>query len=237
MAIIYVKSKYVWDFYLETKDQVYPKLKEWLETEIAAHRGRDPSGFELELFSDKGEALSKDNEQECIKYGARRETTAGYTPAHNAFMERWFRTNSEMSRCQLIQYNMDDTYWGDSRAMATFIYNRVPPATRVKGEPWISSLQKQYPKRVSMDMTKIRPFVLTCYVFQKKERRNVDYHGKSDKKEHAKKGVLIGYDDQKGKLLVKVYYPKKNTYAWVDGQLVIYADPLLALDKVRKVKY
>ena len=41
MAIIDVKSKYVWDFYLETKDQVYPMLKEWLETEIAAHRGRD----------------------------------------------------------------------------------------------------------------------------------------------------------------------------------------------------
>ena len=103
MAIIDVKSKYVWDFYLETKNQVYPKLKEWLETEIAAHRGRDPSGFEIVLFSDKGEALSKNVEQECIKYGVRRETTAGYTPAHNAFIERWFRTNSEMSRCQMLQ--------------------------------------------------------------------------------------------------------------------------------------
>ena len=136
----------------------------------------------------------------------------------------------------MIQYNMDDTYWEDSRAMATFIYNRVPPSTRIEGEPWISPLQKQYPKRVSMDMSKIRPFGLTCYVFQKKERRNVGYHGKSDKKEHAKKGVLIGYDDQKGTLLVKVYYPKENTYAWVDEQLVTYADPLLALDKVRKGK-
>ena len=51
-----------------------------------------------------------------------------------------------------------------------------------------------------------------------------------------KKGVLIRYDDQKGTLLVKVYYPKENTYAWVDEQLVTYADPLLALDKVRKGK-
>jgi hypothetical protein len=31
MAFIDVKSKYFWDFYLETKDQVYSKLKEWLE--------------------------------------------------------------------------------------------------------------------------------------------------------------------------------------------------------------
>ena len=87
-----------------------------------------------------------------------------------------------------------------------------------------------------MDMAKIRPFGLTCYVFQKKERCNVGYHGKSDKKEHVKKGVLIGYDDQKGTLLVMVYYPKKNTYAWVDEQLVTNANPLLALDKIREGK-
>jgi hypothetical protein len=185
---------------------------------------------------DKGEALLKDVEKECIKYGVRRETTAGYTPAHNAFIERWFRTNSEMSRCQMIPYIMDDTYWQYPRAMATFIYNRVPPSTRIEGEPWISPLQKQYSKRVCMDMSKIRPFRLACYVLQKKERRNVGYHGKSDKKQHAKKGVLIGYDDRKGTLLVKVYYPKENTYAWIDEQLVTYADPLLASDKVRKGK-
>jgi hypothetical protein len=87
-----------------------------------------------------------------------------------------------------------------------------------------------------MNMSKMRPFRLPYYVFQKKERRNVGYHGKSDKKDHAKKGVLIGYDDQKGTLLVKVYYAKENTYAWGDEQLVTYADPLLALDKVRKDK-
>ena len=72
MAIIDVKSKYVWDFYFETKDQVYPTLKEWLETEIAAHRGRDPSGFERVLLSNKGEALSKEVKKGCIKYGVRR---------------------------------------------------------------------------------------------------------------------------------------------------------------------
>jgi hypothetical protein len=70
-------------------------------------------------------------------------------------------------------------------------------------------------------------------VFQKKKRRNVGYHGKSDKKQHAKKEVLIEYDDQKKTFLVKVYYPKENTYAWLDEQLVTYGDPLLALDKAR----
>jgi hypothetical protein len=76
--------------------------------------------------------------------------------------------------------------------MASFIYNRVLPATRIEGEPWISPLQKQYSKRVSMSMFKIRSLGLICHVFQNKERRNVGYHGKSDMKEHAKKGVLNG---------------------------------------------
>jgi hypothetical protein len=86
-----------------------------------------------------------------------------------------------------------------------------------------------------MDMARIRPFGLTCYVSEERAT-HVSYHGKSDMKEHAKKGALIGYDDQKGKLLVKVYYPKENSYAWVDEQLVTYAEPLLALNKVRKSK-
>jgi hypothetical protein len=135
MTIIDVKSKYAWDYYLETKDQVYPKIQEWLAKEICAYRGRDPSRFEIVLCSDKGEALSKQVESKCIKYGVHRETTAGYTPAHNAFVERWLRTNAEMSRCQMLQYKLNDTYWEDSRDMATFIYNRVPPSKRVKGEP------------------------------------------------------------------------------------------------------
>jgi hypothetical protein len=58
MAIIDVKTKYVWDNYLETKDQVFEKIQEWLEKKIKLLRGRYPSGFEVVLFSDMGEAKS-----------------------------------------------------------------------------------------------------------------------------------------------------------------------------------
>jgi hypothetical protein len=47
---------------------------------------------------------------------------------------------------------------------------------------------------------------------------------------------VIGYDDQKRKLLVKVYFPKENTYAWEDEQHDTRAIKLLALDEVRKGK-
>ena len=84
-ANIDVKTKYVWDYYLETKDQVFEKIQEWLEKEIKLLRGRDPSGFEVVLFSDMGEAKSTRVEELCSQYGVRRETTTGYSPAHNAF--------------------------------------------------------------------------------------------------------------------------------------------------------
>jgi len=45
MAIIDVKTKYVWDYYLETKDQVFEKIQKWLEKEIKLLRGRDPIGI------------------------------------------------------------------------------------------------------------------------------------------------------------------------------------------------
>ena len=199
--------------------------------EIALLRGRDPSGFEVVLFSDQGEAFSKKVEEECCKYGVKRETTTGYTPQHNAFAERWFRTNAEMSRCQMLQYDTDERYWEDSRRMASFIYNRVPPVRKVPGEDCLTPMKRQYPERTSMDMTKLRPFGLICYVYQKKAIRNKGYHGKSDKKENAKKGVLVGYEDQLGPLRVKVYHPQDNTYQWVDEDLVTYADPLLSLNR------
>ena len=88
MAIIDVKTKYVWDYYLETKDQVFEKIQEWLEREIKLLRGRDPSGFEVVVFSDMGGTKSSKVEELCSQYGVRRETTTGYSPAHNAFVER-----------------------------------------------------------------------------------------------------------------------------------------------------
>ena len=56
MVIIDNKSKYVWDYYLQTKDQAYDKIKEWLENDIGLLRGRDNSNYEIVLFSNMGEA-------------------------------------------------------------------------------------------------------------------------------------------------------------------------------------
>jgi hypothetical protein len=89
---------------------IYIYIKEWLEQEIKPLRERDLSIFEIVLFSDMGEAHSEAARDICAEYGVVRQTTAGYTPEHNAFIERWFSTNAEMSRCQMQQFDMEETF-------------------------------------------------------------------------------------------------------------------------------
>jgi hypothetical protein len=81
-----------------------------------------------------------------------------------------------------------------------------------------------------MDMSRIQPFGLKCFVHQVKEKRNKGYSGKSDKKQNAVEGKVVGYDDLQGSLRVKVYYPATATSKWVDEQLVKYAYPLNQLE-------
>jgi hypothetical protein len=99
MAIIDNKTKYVWYYYLKTKDQCFECTQEWLEGEVATMRGRTKGDFEITLFCDLGEAESKMVHKLCNQYGVVKRSTAWYTPEHNAFVERWFRTNAEIMRC------------------------------------------------------------------------------------------------------------------------------------------
>jgi hypothetical protein len=69
MAIIDVKTKNVWDYYLKTKDQVSKKIQEWLENEIQLLHGKHPSGLKVVLFSNMGEAKSNRVEELGLQYG------------------------------------------------------------------------------------------------------------------------------------------------------------------------
>ena len=88
-AIIDTYSKNVWDNYLAAKDDVYKVLPAFCETEITRLRERDPTMFEIFLMSDLGEAHSKLVIRLCNKYGIFKQAKAGYTPQHNAIVERW----------------------------------------------------------------------------------------------------------------------------------------------------
>jgi transposase InsO family protein len=113
------------------------------------------------------EAHSKKVEAACYKYGVLKKSIGEYTPQHNAIAERWFRTFSEMSTCQMLQYDMPEAYWEDSRRMATFIYHRVPPVRLIPGKNWEPPIKNQYPTRETMNLTKLQTFGIECWVYQK----------------------------------------------------------------------
>ena len=160
--------------------------------------------YEIVLFSDMGEANSRKVIDICKEYGVVKQRTGGYTPEHIEFAERRFRTNAEMSTCQMLQFDLPENMWEDSRRMATFIYNRVPPTHQSPGEELLSPHEKQYPTRETMDLARLQPFGIPCWVYQKKPIRDKGYSGKSDKKKSAVKGRLVGYNDSQGPLHVKV---------------------------------
>ena len=115
--------------------------------------------------------------------------------------------------------------------MATFIYNRVPPVRQVPGEPWEPPIKRQYPRRKTMDLQKLQPFGIKCWVHRKKAIRDGQYSGKSDKKERSEQGILVGYNDSMGPLHAKVYYPMRNVAVWHAEELLQYTDALQAIDK------
>jgi hypothetical protein len=69
---------------------------------------------------------------------------------------------------------------------------------------WLSPHEKQHPTRETMDLSKLPPFGIPCWVYQKKTICDKGYSGKSDKKKSAVKGRLVGYNDSQGPLHVEV---------------------------------
>jgi hypothetical protein len=78
----------------------------------------------------------------------------------------------------------------------------------IQGEPWLSPSQLQHPDRKLTDLTSLQPFDTSCWTHVKKARRA----GKSDSVARRERGVLVGYDDDQGPLLARVYFPDMRVY-------------------------
>ena len=125
------------------------------ETYIVALRGRSNTNYEIFLITDLGIAHTTNIIQTCRRYGIVKQSTAGYTPDHNAFSERYFRTNGEMSHCQMLQFESEEELWEDSRSHAVWLNNRLPPS---------KFTNDQFPDRKVTDLTKLQPFGITCWM-------------------------------------------------------------------------
>ena len=88
----------------------------------------------------------------------------------------------------------------------------------MQGEPWQSPRQRQYPDRKLTDLTNLKPFGTTCWTHVKKSRRQ----GKSDSISRGEQGVLVGYDDDQGPLLARIYFPDTKIFELHDNGYIQY---------------
>jgi hypothetical protein len=73
--------------YLKNKNEAHDVLSYFFDTEIVALRERYTTEFEIMLIIDLDEAHSNKITKLCRKHGILKQSTAGYTSQHNAFVE------------------------------------------------------------------------------------------------------------------------------------------------------
>jgi hypothetical protein len=83
-----------------------------------------------------------------------------------------------------------------------------------------------------MDLSRLQPFGIPCWVYQKKPIHDKGYSGKSDQKEQAVKGRLVEYNNSQESLHVKVYYPDEGVFKWQPKELLVYADAMTEIEKM-----
>lgn len=166
------------DYLLETKDQAAMFIKNYVELTKTQH-GNKPKI----IRSDRGKEYVNKYLQDYLRTeGIKIQLTAPYSPQQNGVAERKNRSLIEMSRCMLIDAGLDNKYWGEAVAMATFLQNRIP--TRAKGKTpyqlWFSKIP---------DLTNLKQFGCEAYAHRPKEKRR-----KLDKK--AKRLIFTGYSEE-----------------------------------------
>ena len=85
-------------------------------------------------------------------------------------------------------------------------------------EPWLLPRQRQYPERKVTDLPHLQPFGTVCWIHVKKARRQ----GKTDIELRGKQGILVGYDDDQGPLLARVYFSATGVYELHDNWYIQY---------------
>jgi hypothetical protein len=147
-----------------------------------------------------------------------KQTTAGYTPDHNAFPELFFRTVGEMIKCRMLQFNSEEELWQDSRIHAVWLLRRVLSSKYVPYQPWLTPRQQKISDRKVTDLIKLQPFETTYWTHINKARRP----GKSNIKPRGDQGRLVRYDDDQGSLLARIYFSETGVFELHGNSYILY---------------
>ncbi|GKA72947.1 zinc finger, CCHC-type containing protein [Tanacetum coccineum] len=115
-------SRYMWAYFLSTKDQAFDTFKEFKKTIENELRTT------LKMFrTDRGgEFNSNEFTQYCKENGIARQLTAPYSPQQNGVVERRNRTIMSTTRCMMKATEMPQDFWAEAVRHAIYILNSVP---------------------------------------------------------------------------------------------------------------
>ena len=170
------KTRYVWVYFLHSKDQVYKTFREWKAmVELS-------SGGKLKAIrtDNGGEFTSGEFEAYLKAEGVRHELTIPKNPEQNGVAERMNRTLVETARSMLIGSRLPHSFWAEAISTATYLRNRSPTkavANMTPHEAWTGS---------KPNVSGLRVFGCQVFVHIPKDERK-----KLDAK--SKRCIFLGY--------------------------------------------
>lgn len=103
-------SRYVFVYFLKSKDETFEKFKEFKEM-VERQTGRKIKC----LRSDNGTEFVNNHFNTYLKeHGIVRQLTVPHTPQQNGVAERFNRTLVEMARSMLVAANLDESLWAEA---------------------------------------------------------------------------------------------------------------------------
>ncbi|GJV97681.1 zinc finger, CCHC-type containing protein [Tanacetum coccineum] len=115
-------SRYMWVYFLNTKDQAFDTFKEYKKTIENELR----TTLKMLRTDRGGEFTSNEFTQYCKENGIARQLTAPYSPQQNGVVERRNRTIMSTTRCMMKATNMPQKFWAEAVRHAIYILNSVP---------------------------------------------------------------------------------------------------------------
>ena len=191
LSFIDDKTRYVWVYFIHTKDQVFQKFREW-KAMVEKSTGKALKAIRTD---NGGEFTSREFEAYLKTEGVRHELTIPKNPEQNGVAERMNRTLIETARSMLINSKLPLRFWAEAVSTAAYLRNRSPTKSvcgMTPHEAWTGH---------KPNVDKLRVFGCQVFVHIPKDERK-----KLDSK--SRKCVLLGYGaDTKG---YRIYDPLKG---------------------------
>nr|GEW02574.1 ribonuclease H-like domain, reverse transcriptase, RNA-dependent DNA polymerase [Tanacetum cinerariifolium] len=115
-------SRYMWVYFLTTKDQAFDTFKEYknsIENELR-------TTLKMLRTDRGGEFTSSEFTQYCKENDIARQLTAPYSPQQNGVVERRNRTIMSTTRCMMKAKNLPQNFWAEAVRHAVYILNSIP---------------------------------------------------------------------------------------------------------------